>query len=44
MCKRFSIAGVGKGRDMPKKNQEEAIREDMSQLQPTEDMILDRNA
>ncbi|XP_059313669.1 uncharacterized protein LOC132064632 [Lycium ferocissimum] len=43
-CERLEIAGVRRGRGRSKKNWREVIRQDMIELQVTEDMTLDRRA
>nr|XP_033515435.1 uncharacterized protein LOC117279915 [Nicotiana tomentosiformis] len=41
-CKRLALEGGGRGRGRTKKSWGEVIRRDMAQLEPTEDMTLDR--
>ncbi|XP_070042852.1 uncharacterized protein [Nicotiana tomentosiformis] len=41
-CERLTLEGLRRGRGRPKKRWGEVIRKDMSQLQLTEDMTLDR--
>ncbi|XP_060183440.1 uncharacterized protein LOC132613435 [Lycium barbarum] len=41
-CERLAVAGVRRDRGRTKKNWREVIRQDMAQLQLTEDMTLDR--
>ncbi|XP_070018117.1 uncharacterized protein [Nicotiana sylvestris] len=41
-CERLTLEGLQRGRDRPKKRWGGMIREDMAQLQLTEDMTLDR--
>lgn len=39
----MKLKGLRRGRDWPKKYRGEVIRQDMTLLQLTEDMTLDRN-
>ncbi|XP_070045910.1 uncharacterized protein [Nicotiana tomentosiformis] len=41
-CERLILEGLQRGKGRPKKRWGEVIRQDMAQLQPTEDMTLDR--
>ncbi|XP_070035032.1 uncharacterized protein [Nicotiana tomentosiformis] len=41
-CERLTLEGLRRGRGRPKKRWGEVIRQDMTQLQLTEDMTLDR--
>ncbi|XP_070013802.1 uncharacterized protein [Nicotiana sylvestris] len=43
-CERLALAGTRRGRGRPKKNWGEVIRQDMAQLEISEDMALDRKA
>lgn len=43
-CEKFVVARVRRGRGRPKKNPEEVIRQDMTQLQSPTDKILNRKA